>query len=116
MFARRPQRINNSRESAGYHREMRFAFCKAGGRIGLLDSIIVPRYLTCGRIGADKGHLGMALDQAKIGLKVISYDDVDTGREKSRSKFQIPADAQARRHATDLFCAQPQTSNRIAAR
>jgi hypothetical protein len=45
----------------------------------------------------------MALDQAKIGLKVISYADVDTGREESRSKFQIPADAQARRQQRICF-------------
>ena len=58
----------------------------------------------------------MALDQAKIGLKVISYADVDTGREEL--PFEVPNSRRCTGKAstTNLFCARPQTSNRIAAR
>jgi hypothetical protein len=45
----------------------------------------------------------MALDQANIGLKVTSHPDMDTRREESRSKFEIPADAQARRRQRIRF-------------
>ena len=45
----------------------------------------------------------MALDQAKIGLKVTGHPDMDTRREDSRSKFEIPADAQARRQQRIRF-------------
>jgi hypothetical protein len=47
----------------------------------------------------------MALDQAKIGLKVTSDPDVDTRREEFHSKFEIPADAQARRQQRIRFFA-----------
>ena len=39
----------------------------------------------------------MVLDQARLAAKVISQPEADIGRQEFRPRFEIPADAQARR-------------------